>query len=530
MHLMHVMPHLVHPRHAPQLVLMWYQCANLQVWEEYDEGINGKKPLRLLEEETKGEWRTGYHRQWNQRMTLINVIKETATLRGWSNKDAALSWANRQQPPEKLTLNQIYETATQLKSAHTQEYKLWLSGRPAWDVGLSLGGKLTCASFKHPDARKGGSKGDGAGREAGAAAGGGAAGATAAAAAGGPAADAAGGEAGAPAGSGPGAVAAGNAAGVASAVGGAGAVAGRGAAGGRPHARRQLLASLEPQAQTHKPQAPTSRKRRAPDRAAPARPATRVVVLPVMVMGQQPLQTPMQPSQQPAPAQPGSAGVAGGHAEEQPEQRPPTAAELLGAQRARRLQQLQSNRPAARMEAQGEETDVEDVELEIEQSPPMGGTPQRARTTATPGVASVSPVQPRAVPVRACAPSTLALAGSSGASTSGAAPLPPLLSGTVISTSMLSRLAQQIEEGIARQAADQAEAEKQAVGRRRPNNPYMLFCATLKGRADLKGLSTSEANKVKSTLWHNLSREAREKFQLSYQERMKAYEAGKESV
>ena len=58
----------------------------------------------------------------------------------------------------------------------------------------------------------------------------------------------------------------------------------------------------------------------------------------------------------------------------------------------------------------------------------------------------------------------------------------------------------------------------------------MLFCATLKGRADLKGLSTSEANKVKSTLWHNLSREAREKFQLSYQERMKAYEAGKESV
>ena len=34
----------------------------VQVWREYDEGINGKPSLKSMEKETKGKWRTQHHR------------------------------------------------------------------------------------------------------------------------------------------------------------------------------------------------------------------------------------------------------------------------------------------------------------------------------------------------------------------------------------------------------------------------------------------------------------------------------------
>ena len=83
-------------------------------------------------------------------MTIINLITDTAVELGLPHGDAARKWSQRQAGPERLTLNQIYETATQLKSSNNADaLKRWLTGTPAWELGID-GTKLTCASFKQP--------------------------------------------------------------------------------------------------------------------------------------------------------------------------------------------------------------------------------------------------------------------------------------------------------------------------------------------------------------------------------------------
>ena len=130
-------------------------CSSVQVWREYDEGLNGKPALKRLEEETKGKWRKQHHRAWNIRMTLINLITESAAALNVPAREAALRWSKRQAEPERLTLNKIYETATQLRNTNNGDaLARWLAGTPAWDLGVK-GDKLTCAAFKKPSGGQG---------------------------------------------------------------------------------------------------------------------------------------------------------------------------------------------------------------------------------------------------------------------------------------------------------------------------------------------------------------------------------------
>lgn len=56
----------------------------VQIWEEWNSGLDGKQSLRDKEAQTRGEWRKGLNKQqWNVHWTIVNLLQ---TVDGFSMK------------------------------------------------------------------------------------------------------------------------------------------------------------------------------------------------------------------------------------------------------------------------------------------------------------------------------------------------------------------------------------------------------------------------------------------------------------
>lgn len=62
----------------------------LQLWKEWDQGLNNQRSLQDLERCEGSKWRTGHKVQWSIQKKLINYLSTLAEKRGINGEQAAI--------------------------------------------------------------------------------------------------------------------------------------------------------------------------------------------------------------------------------------------------------------------------------------------------------------------------------------------------------------------------------------------------------------------------------------------------------
>ncbi len=88
--------------HLPPGVQPWPAIKTLeQFYDAYYKGSKHLPPLRYLENKYEWRWRAGHRQRWHDVSVLVDMVEDTAKVRGCSDWEAVQFWANKQKTDSK---------------------------------------------------------------------------------------------------------------------------------------------------------------------------------------------------------------------------------------------------------------------------------------------------------------------------------------------------------------------------------------------------------------------------------------------